>query len=217
MRLGSAAAEQAPSEADPVIDEAAVAAEALAPPSEERDTRNPEQDGYSELRDRLAAALQSPPLYESLSDPLAAFRRSDEPRRDPPAMPSRPGFSSIFQEALANPDGNAALSGPLSMNTTAWINGFWMQRFRRDVSAKWVAPYAYNIGMIHGWTVVHLEVDRSGELLSLAVIDEAGHYTLKDASILAIQDSAPFLPLPTEFPEETFVVRIKMVYADYNR
>ncbi len=184
----------------------------------EETSRKPEdspQSGYLSLSDEIAAVLEAQRAEETIADPLVNFRRR-EPERESP-QPVAFGQGDYYQEALANPGGNVSLIGDISMNTTAWINGFWMQRFQRDVSAMWVAPYAFGLGIIHGWTSVELEVDRSGELLRLVVLDESGHYTLKDASVRAIRDAAPFMALPDEFPEETFTVQLKMIYADYSR
>ena len=199
---------------DEAADEAGNGADAGQPPplGEVPDAGAPR--GQSSLADRIARSLGAPDGSAASRDPLAALRKRDA---RPAESRAAGGNSDIHQEAFSNLKGNAILLGDLSMNTTAWINGFWMQRFKRDVYKNWVAPYAYEIGVIHGWTIVEMEVHRSGKLLRLVAIGEEGHYTLKEASLEAIRASAPFPPLPKDFPEETFTVQIKMIYADYRR
>jgi len=151
-------------------------------------------------------------------DPLADFRRYDPAKTLNPQPPSpRPGNADVRQEAMASPDGNVKLLGDVSLNTSAWVYGYWMQRFRRAVEAHWNAPYAFKIGMMQGWTLVGLEVSRTGELLKVEVLDEQGHWTLRDASVAAIQAAAPFEPLPPDAPEQTLRLQIRMIYTDYGR
>jgi len=155
-------------------------------------------------------------------DPLAAFRRFDPSALESPApstgaRAAAPGNADIAQEGMASPDGNVRLLGNVSLNTSAWVYGFWMQRFRRAVEAHWHPPYAFQIGMIKGWTLVALEVSRTGELQQLEVLDEDGHWTLRDASVAAIKAAAPFEPLPADSPEPSIRLQIKMIYEDYRR
>lgn len=171
------------------------------------------------LRRAEPAARQAGPTSE---DPLAAFRRFDPsalavPAPNTGAGVATPGNADIAQEGMASPDGNVRLLGNVSLNTSAWVYGFWMQRFRRAVEAHWHPPYAFQIGMIKGWTLVALEVSRSGELQQLEVLGEEGHWTLRDASVAAIKAAAPFEPLPADSPEPSIRLQIKMIYTDYGR
>lgn len=165
-----------------------------------------------------AARQESPPS----DDPLAAFRRFDPAALAAPAPSAgarvgTSGNADIAQEGMASPDGNVRLLGNVSLNTSAWVYGFWMQRFRRAVEAHWHPPYAFQIGVIKGWTLVALEVSRNGELRQLEVLDEEGHWTLRDASVAAIKAAAPFEPLPADSPEPSIRLQIKMIYTDYGR
>lgn len=173
------------------------------------------------LRRAEPAPRQGSPTSD---DPLAAFRRFDPAALDAPATAGLPaargaqaGNADIAQEGMASPDGNVRLLGEVSLNTSAWVYGFWMQRFRRAVEAHWHPPYAFQIGMIKGWTLVALEVSRTGALLQLEVLDEEGHWTLRDASVAAIKAAAPFEPLPADSPEPSIHLQIKMIYEDYRR
>ncbi len=179
-----------------------------------------EREPTESARDALAEPQAAPPRQglPTGEDPLAAFRRFDPATLTAPApQAGAPGTADINQEAMASADGNVRLLGEVSLNTTAWVYGYWMQRFRRAVEAHWNAPYAFQIGMIRGWTLVGLEVSRTGALLQLEVLGEEGHWTLRDASVAAIQAAAPFEPLPPDAPEQTLRLQIRMIYTDYGR
>jgi len=127
----------------------------------------------------------------------------------------RPGGSSdIPQEAMSNPDGNTVLDGEISLNTTAWDYAPWLQRFRREFVKNWFAPPAYDLGLIHGWNVVELEIDRSGKLLRLDVLESDGHPSLVQSSLGAFRSIAPYQPLPDDFPEEHLILKAKLVYPE---
>jgi hypothetical protein len=136
--------------------------------------------------------------------------------QDPIAAPSH-GASDIHQDAMSNPDGNAALPGDITLSTTEWAYAPWIQRFRRDVMQRWVAPVGYHLGIIHGWTLVDLEIDRSGNLLRIGAIAKEGHYALHDASIHALRVASPYRPLPAHFPENTLIIQIRMAYPKHQR
>ena len=130
---------------------------------------------------------------------------------------SRPGGSDIHQPEMHRPEGNAALSGDVSLNTIEWEYAPWLQRFGRRLMSSWIAPTAYYIGLLKdgGWTVIEMEVARSGEVLRIDVLEEQGHPSLIRAATAAVRATAPEEPLPANFPEPTLVLRIRMVYPKF--
>lgn len=125
------------------------------------------------------------------------------------------GMQDIFQEEMYNPGGNSALFGDVSLNTLAWPYAPWLQRFRRDFVRNWVAPYAYYLGLIHGWTMVEIEIEPSGRMIRLDVLGEEGHKSLGQQSVASFKATAPFRPLPPNFPEATLILRIKLIYPPH--
>ena len=124
------------------------------------------------------------------------------------------GGSDIHQPEMANPDGNAALTGDVSLNTTAWDYAPWLQRFGRQLMHRWMAPPAYYMGLLKegGWAVIEVEISRSGKLLRLERLEEHGHPSLIIAAESALRYLAPIEPLPPDFPEPTLILRIRMIY-----
>ena len=80
------------------------------------------------------------------------------------------------------------------------------------VLRSWAAPVAYYMGIIDGYTLVELEIAPSGELLRLDKIDEKGHDSLHQCSVDVFTALAPYHQLPKSFPEESLILRIKLVY-----
>jgi hypothetical protein len=118
----------------------------------------------------------------------------------------------FFQDEMNRPESNTALSGIVSINTTAWDYAPWLQQFRRDFLRSWAAPVAYYMGIVDGWTLVEMEMAPSGELVRLDQIDQKGHASLHQCSVDVLKALAPYRPLPGSFPEESLILRIKLVY-----
>ncbi len=150
------------------------------------------------------------------SDPSKELLRN-QGRAVPQLLHPDKGMQDIFQEEMHNPGGNTALFGDISLNTLEWAWAPWLQRFRRDFVRNWVAPYAYYLGLIDGYTVVELEIAPDGRMLRLDVLDEKGHESLGQNSVAAFKATAPFRPLPEGFPEPTLVLRIKLIYPPLHR
>ncbi len=198
--------------------DAAPGGDLLSPPRSEGRAELPEmamapaQTGGSPDRREETPVEEAPLGTQPRPHPLAAYPGIGRPTVEtaPDALPD--GAHDIYQEPGNAPEANAQLSGDISLSTTAWVYGHWMQAFRRAVRENWYPPYAFKIGVIDGWTLIKLEVAPSGELLNLATMDELGHDSLREASLGALRAAAPYTPLPADFPDETLVITLKMSY-----
>ena len=126
--------------------------------------------------------------------------------------PPLSGTADLYQDAMEFRTGNTDLSGIVSMNTTRWAYAPWLQRFRRNMMRSWLAPVAYYMGIIHGFTTVELEIAPDGSLVQLNVMEEEGHVSLHETSTSLFKVLAPYHPLPPDFPEKSLILRIKLVY-----
>jgi len=129
------------------------------------------------------------------------------------------GRSDMHQPQMDNPEGNASLTGDVSLNTTQWDYAPWLQRFGRRLMQTWFAPSAYYYGVLKdgGWAVIEVEIAPSGELLRLDLLEEQGHPSLIRAATNAVRGMAPMERLPAGFPEKTLVLRIRMIYPKIRR
>lgn len=127
---------------------------------------------------------------------------------------SAPGNSDTRQSEMDNPQGNAALTGDVSLSTTEWEWAPWIQRFSRKLMRAWFAPPAYYMGVLKegGWAVVELEIARSGEVLRMDLLEEQGHESLIRSATGALRSISPMEALPADFPDKTLILRVRMVY-----
>ena len=124
------------------------------------------------------------------------------------------GGSDIHQPEMDQPDGNAELTGDVSLNTTAWDYAPWLQLFGRKLMRWWFAPPAYYMGLLKegGWALFQVEVARSGKVLHLVLLEQQGHPSLIRNAQSALANVSPLEPLPADFPESTLVLRVRMTY-----
>jgi hypothetical protein len=129
------------------------------------------------------------------------------------------GSSDMHQPQMENPDGNASLTGDVSLNTTRWDYAPWLQRFSRRLMQTWFAPSAYYWGILKdgGWAVIEAEISPSGQLLRCDLLEEHGHPSLSKAAMSAVRATEPMERLPADFPEKTLILRIRMVYPKIRR
>jgi len=204
------------------------APEAARPPSREitddpRERPADEPDAEAErardasdpaTRDAIAVAGDRPGK-EVDSDVTPAAPAAPEPLEDEIVHPISQG--DLRQASMSNPAGSVRLAGDISLNTTRWEWGEWMRQFRRDFMPRWLSPSGHLYGLIHGWTRVRVRIAPSGEMLDLVVIDEEGHHELRNASVRAFEAANPFPPLPDDFPEDSLVLDITLIYPDLRR
>jgi len=126
----------------------------------------------------------------------------------------RASGSSDFSQPEMDSDGNAGLTGDVSLNTVAWDYAPWLERFSRQLMDHWVAPLAYEMGVLKdgGWCVLEVEISRSGEILHLELLDQHEHPVLTQAAESAVRAIAPMEHLPANFPEPTLILRLRMIY-----
>jgi hypothetical protein len=138
---------------------------------------------------------------------------STAPPSETPPAESHPSMAELSQEEMSRPDAGALLSGDIRLSTTAWEYAPWLEAFRRAVIEHWYPPAAYGMGMIHGWCVIELEVERDGTMRNLHVLDDdVGHKSLTSAAVLALEGAAPFRSLPAGFPDDSLVMQVRFTY-----
>lgn len=130
-----------------------------------------------------------------------------------PRYSLRANGSAYFQDEMNNLGGNVSLFGDISLNTLNWDFAPWIQRFIRDYHRNWFPPYAYMaLGLISGYQLVDLEVAPDGRLLRLEVLETEGHEALMESTLTTFRAFAPYGPLPSDFPEPTLKLRVKVIY-----
>jgi hypothetical protein len=159
-------------------------------------------------------ALEAPKSAASGATSPPVPREAGQSGQSFPNESTAPGNSDTRQGEMDNPEGNAELTGDVSLNTTEWEWAPWVQRFGRRLMHAWFAPPAYYLGVLKegGWTVVEMEIARTGEVLRMDVLEEKGHPSLTSAATIALRSISPMEPLPADFPERTLILRVRLVY-----
>ncbi|MFT5232270.1 MAG: hypothetical protein ACI9UK_002335 [Candidatus Krumholzibacteriia bacterium] len=121
------------------------------------------------------------------------------------------------QEARGSVTSGVAVINEFQLNTVQWDWAPWIQVFANELHRHWVSPYAYRLGLINGTTVIKLVVEKDGRPSSMVILDEDGHESLHTASVAALKAFAPYLPLPSHFPEENLVITLSLHYPSFRR
>jgi outer membrane biosynthesis protein TonB len=101
-----------------------------------------------------------------------------------------------------NRNSRARDTGGMSFNTYDWDFAPYMLALKRKVERNIFPPPAFMyMGLISGETILRFTILPNGEMKNLEVLEYRGHKTLMETSVRAIEISAPFIPLPEDFPE----------------
>jgi outer membrane biosynthesis protein TonB len=119
-------------------------------------------------------------------------------------------------ETPNRPEGfDAELVGDFALSTYEWDWAPYWLAFKRKLQRVWYAPPAYyELGLIHGHTILRFKISRNGQISDMEVLRQVGHTSLEQSSVNAIEAVFPFLPLPNSFPEEYLEVTVKMIYPN---
>ncbi|MCF7793664.1 MAG: energy transducer TonB [Candidatus Cloacimonetes bacterium] len=93
--------------------------------------------------------------------------------------------------------------GGMSLNTYQWEFAPYLLEMKRKVQAHNNPPFAFtHLGAIDGDILLRFKVLQDGTVQDLEILKSTAHYSLENSSTRAIQFSAPFKPLPENFPKE---------------
>ncbi len=146
------------------------------------------------------------------------FQAQDNPEADRNQTPSpetyvrrKQGTDNVYHQE----DFSADQLGDLTLSTYAWEWASYVNYFRSKLYEVWRTPPAYfSLGMIHGYTVIRLTIDRSGRMVRNEVLEHQGHSSLQVSSENAVKGVFPLKPLPLDFPDQTLTLTLTLVYPN---
>jgi outer membrane biosynthesis protein TonB len=106
------------------------------------------------------------------------------------------------------------LVGDVALSTYAWEWAPWVLQLKYAFYEHLFVPRAYSMGLIDGYTEVYLKISKDGKLVEHRLIQTGGHPTLKESTINAFVSSAPWKPLPANFPDEFLELRVRVIYPN---
>jgi hypothetical protein len=93
--------------------------------------------------------------------------------------------------------------GGMSLNTYQWDFAPYLLEMKRKVQSHNNPPFAFtHLGAISGDILLRFKVLQDGSVQDLEILNSTAHYSLETTSTRAITFSAPFKPLPSNFPKE---------------
>lgn len=93
--------------------------------------------------------------------------------------------------------------GGMSLNTYKWEFAPYLLEMKQKVQSHNNPPFAFtHLGAIDGDILLRFKVMQDGSIKDLEILASNAHYSLESTSTRAIQFSAPFKPLPSNFPKE---------------
>lgn len=126
----------------------------------------------------------------------------------------RPGVQEQLPSVkYDNQESRALDMGGLSFNTYNWNFAPYMLELKRRIQRNIHPPAAFmELGLISGETLLRFKIYPNGMLKDLEILNYIGHKSLMVTSSNAVEVSAPFLPLPRDFPEDYLEVTGKFIY-----
>jgi hypothetical protein len=108
--------------------------------------------------------------------------------------------------------------GSLTLSTYAWEWASYINYFKKRLYEVWRAPPAYySLGLIHGYTVIRLTIDRNGQMVHSQVLEQNGHSSLQISSENAVNAVFPLRPLPVDFPDQTLTLTLTLFYPNLRK
>jgi hypothetical protein len=108
--------------------------------------------------------------------------------------------------------------GNLTLSTYAWEWASYINDFKRKLYEVWRTPSAYfSLGLIHGYTIIRLIINRNGQMVESEVLEHKGHSSLQISSENAVNAVFPLKPLPVDFPDETLTLTLTLVYPNLRK
>ena len=134
------------------------------------------------------------------------------------ASPPQPFRGELLRAKTDQRRTRAEDVGAFSLNTYAWDFAPYMLRLKRKIEKNIFPPPAFTyMGIISGQAILRFRILPDGTMTHLEVISYNGHKSLLNTSLKAVEVSAPFEPLPGDFPEKYLEVTGRFEYLTTNR
>ena len=179
----------------------------LAQPSKNRQDNTPTKRDFSPGQEFDRHALLSDNARRLIAQRKRASHESDKTSQ-------KPGTDNMLGQNLSSAD----LLGNVTLSTYAWDWASYITLMKIKLYEVWRSPPAYYVlGMIHGNTLTEIVIDRQGNLKRSKVLEHNGHNSLQLASENAIRNTFPLAPLPVDFPDDSLVIKLNLIYPEVNR
>ena len=128
-------------------------------------------------------------------DPVEAQKEREKAVLGRAALPQQ-------KAQINNLQTRALEQGGLQLSTYAWDFAPYLAYLKQHIGGHVFPPRAFDMGLLEGNTQVRFRIWRDGRLEGPEMIEFEGSPMLRDTSVKAVELSAPFKPLPSDFPDD---------------
>ena len=161
---------------------------------------------FDKLQDLQAISRLTPPKREK---PLVRQEGQSQDKPGAPPAPTVPRFDSRERRA---PVGSS-----FSLSTYNWNWAPYLKELKKRIESNIYPPPAFYMGLAHGRTFLRFKIMPDGSIENFELLGYSGHESLKNTSVNAINASVPFLPLPSDFPEDYLGLTVGFFYNEFFR
>ena len=91
----------------------------------------------------------------------------------------------------------------------------YMMRLKDKIEGIWQYPSDAAMGGIYGDLYLSFTIKKNGSLIKMELVRTSGYRSLDEAAMKALEDAAPYWPLPEDWKEEEFTVKGHFIYSNY--
>ncbi len=151
----------------------------------------------NEFREKKQELAPRESFYSSRQTTYEAF--SPEKLIGSSSAPPRPATPLTYENETFNVD----KLGGLAFNTYEWDFAPYMLYLKKRIQQHIFPPPAFTkLGLIQGHTLLRFRIYPDGHLGDVTLLSYKGHKSLMETSLNAVNISAPFKPLPRDFPKD---------------
>ena len=178
----------------------------------------PEINQEKEVRaqDETPVDKSSTQLAERDIKPVYSKKNTNKFNKDKLLNKQMVNTATVTQPAFKQTSESAEDFGGLSFNTYAWDYAPYLLELKKRIQKNIFPPPAFTHLGFGGINKMRFRIMPDGQLIGPFLVNSSGEEALIETSKKAIEISAPFLPLPEDFPEPYLEVTAQFSYTTYS-
>jgi TonB family protein len=129
----------------------------------------------------------------------------------PEPAPAQPTASETLRRRQGSPTGSATGTAPLGarvgFDNPNFRHSYFVDRLSAMLASQWQRP-ALGGDVV---ALVHFTIHRNGSVSGLEVVESSGYSSYDLAALRAVQQAAPFPPLPQSYTQDSLGVTVEFI------
>lgn len=139
--------------------------------------------------------------------PKASTTPKAQPATPTPAAPTTPELRRRAGSPTGSTTGTAALGARVGFDNPNFKHSYYIDQLTAMLASQWQRP-ALGGDIV---ALVSFTIDSSGKVSDIHVVESSGYSSYDLASLRAVQQAAPFPPLPQSYTQETLGVTVEFI------